>query len=278
MKAGLYLVATPIGNMGDITLRALETLKEVDLIACEDTRNSGMFLSKLQIKKPLYALHDHNEEQKADDIISKIKSGMSIALISDAGCPLISDPGYKLVKKCQEESVYVSSIPGASAVITALQLSGIASNRFSFLGFAPNKQKARLDFYKEATTFNSTLIVYETANRLIASLKDMFEIIGDREVAVTRELTKLYEEAKRNKLSELISFYEENGAPKGEIVLVISPPDQKETSITEEDLQDEIKNLLKSMSVKDVSKSLSEKTGINKNEIYRIALEIKNGN
>jgi len=276
MKNGLYIVSTPIGNMEDITFRAVETLKSVDMIACEDTRVSKKLLSKLSIDKPLFPYHDHNEVQKSDYIIDLITNqNKSIALISDAGCPLISDPGYKLVAKAKENNVDVTSIPGASAVITAMQVSGLPSNKFFFAGFIPNKEKARFDEISKYKNLDATIIFYESARRIKKSIEAISQIYPNRELCIARELTKLYEETINGTASEIIEKLE-NRELKGEIVLLISPPSENENKLSEDDLISLIKNKLEVMKLKSAVKEIVETHGLNKNEVYDLALKIKN--
>lgn len=277
LNNALYIVATPIGNLKDISLRALEVLKEADIIACEDTRVTKKLFSllNLNIDKTFLSYQDHNEEEKSQSIIDIICQGKSVALVSDAGSPLISDPGYKLVRKCNEQNIKIYTIPGASAVICALQLSGLATNRFMFAGFIPNKDKARLDLFTELKKINTTLVFYETAPRLCKTLLAMSDVFENREIAVAREITKLYEECIRGNAKSLYEHYMQN-PPKGEIVVMVAPPDDKTTS--NYDIKSELKTRLTSMSLKSAVKEVAELTKINKNEIYDIALRIKNEN
>lgn len=271
LPAGLYLVATPIGNLRDMTLRAIEVLNGVDLILCEDTRVSGKLLQAHGIKdKKLDIYNDHTADRIRPKILRSIAEGKKIALISDAGMPLISDPGYKLVRDAQDIGLMVTSLPGANAVLTAMQLSGLPTDKFSFLGFLPPKEKARCDTLRDWADAPSTLVCYETAPRLIASLKDMLKILGDRDAAVTRELTKMFEEVRRDKLSNLVSHYESSGEPKGEIVIVIGPPGKK--VFNDESIHDMLQTALKTMSVKDAAAQVALQTGLKKKDMYERAL------
>lgn len=275
LNNALYIVATPIGNIKDITLRAIDTLNNADVIACEDTRVTKKLLSllNLSLDKTFISYQDHNEEEKAQSIIDLIKQGKSVALVSDAGSPLISDPGYKLIKKCNEQNVKIYTIPGPSAVICALQLSGLATNRFMFAGFIPNKEKARSDLFNELKKINTTLVFYETAPRLCKTLSVMNLIFKDREIAVAREITKIYEECLRGSAKTLHDYYEQN-QPKGEIVIMVAPPtDEKDINFN---IEEELKLRLSEMSLKSAVKEVFELTKINKNEIYDIALRLKN--
>lgn len=219
----LYIVATPIGNLDDITQRALNTFEQVDLIAAEDTRHSGLLLSHYGIKKPFFALHDHNEQQKATLLVDKLTQGFNIALISDAGTPLISDPGFHLVRACRQAGIKVVPIVGACAAIAALCCSGIASDRFCFEGFLPAKSKARCDKLIELENESRTLIFYESTHRILDTLADMESIWGtERYVVMARELTKTWETVRGDKLSALIEWLkEDHHRIKGEIVLVV---------------------------------------------------------
>ncbi len=275
LNNALYIVATPIGNLKDITVRAVDTLNNVNVIACEDTRVTKKLLSLLNISldKTFISYQDHNEEEKAQNIIDIIKQGKSVALVSDAGSPLISDPGYKLVKKCNEQNVKIYTIPGASAVICALQLSGLATNRFMFAGFIPNKDKSRSDLFNELKKINTTLVFYETASRLCKTLSVMDLIFKDREIAVAREITKIYEECLRGSAKTLYEHYNQN-QPKGEIVIMVAPPtDEKDIEF---DIEEELKSRLSDMSLKSAVQEVFELTKINKNEIYNLALRLKN--
>ena len=274
MKNGIYLVATPIGNISDITLRALDVLKNADIIACEDTRVTKKLFSLLCLStsgKNFVTMHDHNEEDISQSLIDSAKNGHIIAYVSDAGSPLISDPGYKLSKKCRKQNVYITTIPGACAAICALQLSGLPSNCFTFAGFIPNKDKARNDFFNKYKNYDSTLIFYETANRLTKTLEVAKDIFADREISVAREITKLYEECKTGSAKELLTYYIEN-QPKGEIVLMIAP----KTETNQIDYESELMEEMKKSSLKTAVKTIVEKYNLNKNEVYQKALSLKN--
>jgi 16S rRNA (cytidine1402-2'-O)-methyltransferase len=267
LKGGLYLVATPIGNLGDITLRALEILRNCDVIACEDTRVSRKLLSAYSIDKPLISYHDHNADQMRPLILDKIAGGQAVVLISDAGTPLISDPGYKLVRQCYEAKLPVTFLPGPSAVIAGLVLSGMASDRFLFAGFADRIA------YPELSSINMTLIFFESAKRLGATLKDMAKAFPNREVSVVREITKLFEEVRRGSFDELIHYYEENGPPKGEVVLVLSPKGAQTTPV--EDVDHLLRQALASHSIRDACTLVAGTLGVPRKQIYQRALELK---
>lgn len=265
--------------MGDISLRALETLGKVDAVACEDTRETGRLLTVYDIDVRKIPYHDHNADEARPQILALLREGKAVALVSDAGMPLISDPGYKLVSECRAEGFNITCVPGASASLTALVLSGLPSDRFFFAGFLPPKSAARKSVLHDVKDVPGTLVFYETAPRLVESLADMKEILGDREAAVTRELTKKFEEVRRDSLSALFAHYEEEGAPKGEIVIVVGAAAAgSEESWTEAKVEKLIKDMMKDgMSVKDASAFVAAKTGWKKSDVYQKALLLKNG-
>lgn len=273
MKCGLYLVATPIGNLQDISLRALETLQDADIIACEDTRVTGKLLSRHAIDTKMTPYHEHNAARARPGLIDRIRNGEAVALVTDAGTPSVSDPGHKLVRDCIEAELVVTAIPGANAALTGLILSGLPSDRFLFAGFLANKSTKRRKELAELIAVPATLIFHESNNRLAASLADMAEILGDRPAAVTRELTKLYEEIRRGSLSELATYYQENGPPKGEIVIVTGPPEEK-AALTEEELDALILAKLEKLSVRDTVAEITATTGLPKRKIYARAVEL----
>lgn len=274
LRNGLYIISTPIGNLQDISARALEILNEADVIACEDTRVSRKLFSLLGLPqdKQFIKYEDHSEEKQAQHIIDLIEENHVVALISDAGSPLISDPGYKLVRKCREQDVYVTAVPGACAVITALQLSGLPTNRFMFAGFIPNKDKARADLFNELKNIDTTLVFYETAPRLLKTLQQAAEIFGNREVAVARELTKMYEETVGGDFAAIIEHFMQN-EPRGEFVLIIAPPTEKEYQLA--DVREVLQRRLRETSLKTAVKEICEQYKLNKNEVYDLALELK---
>lgn len=273
MPAGLYLVATPIGNMRDITFRALDVLASVDLVACEDTRITGKLLNAFGLKKKMISYNDHSAARQRAPIVEAIANGQSVALVSDAGMPLISDPGYKLVRDLVSQGHKVTSLPGANAAMVAIQLSGLPSDMFAFGGFLPPKETARrktLDAWKE---FSGTLIFYETGPRLEACLRDIKKVMGERPVAIARELTKMFEEVKRGNVSTLLMEVARKGPPKGEIVLVIGQPDAGEAAAPV-NLEEQILQALQSMSVRDAADFVAEASGKPKKTIYTLTLKL----
>jgi len=217
----LYLVATPIGNLGDITFRAVEILREVDFVICEDSRRSGMLLKHLEIKKPLRTYHDHSSEGKQESLVRELKEGARAAYITDAGTPLISDPGFSLVRDSIEAGIRIESIPGPAAFVNALIVSGLPSHAFTFLAYLPQKEKARQDALRELADEKRTLIFYESPYRILKTLKNMLDIFGDREASVSREMTKKFEETVRGKLSEILNYFEKKKI-LGEWVIVMA--------------------------------------------------------
>jgi len=274
MIAGLYVVATPIGNFGDITLRAIEVLKNCDFVVCEDSRVTLKLLNKLEIKKPFIIYNDQSDDLVRGKILSLIKEGKIIALVSDAGTPLISDPGYKLVNMLIRNGIKVIAIPGPSSVIAALSISGIESNRFLFAGFIPDSKIAQEKLFKELAIINSSLIFFEAANQVLPSLEMMLEIFGNRSAAVVREITKIYEETKKDSLSNLVKYYQENNI-KGEVVILVSPPKSDDKEIDLEALDLELKSGLKKFKPKDLVGIIADNYGLNKKIVYQRMLELK---
>ncbi len=219
-KGTLYLVATPIGNLKDITLRAIETLQSVDLVVCEDTRRSGLLLHHLGIRKPLESFHDHSPQSKSEKLVGLLLSGQNVAYVTDAGTPLVSDPGFPLMREAIGRGIRVESIPGPCALTSALILSGLPSQPFAFFGYVPEKEKKRKDFFKALLHEKKTLIFYESPHRLAKSLGNLTEIFGDRQVAVAREMTKKFEEIVRGKASEVYQYFS-NSKALGECVIVV---------------------------------------------------------
>ena len=270
---GLHLVATPIGNLGDITVRALETLAGVDLIACEDTRITHRLLDRYAIAKPLTAYHEHNAAMARPKLLARLAEGASIALVSDAGTPLISDPGYKLVKQACAAGFAVTALPGPSSVLAALAVSALPTNRFFFEGFLPPKTTARRARLAELARIEATLVLFESGSRVEESLNDIAETLGRREAAICRELTKLHEEIRRAPLAELAA---EAAAleTRGEFVLVIGPPPADASMITKEGLDALLLAALRRGSVKDAVTEAVELSGRPRREVYARALEL----
>lgn len=277
LTAGLYLVAMPIGNLGDISLRALSVLGAADFVLCEDTRVTGKLLAAHGIKNHLQSYNDHNADRQRAGILERIERGAAVALVSDAGAPLVSDPGYKLARDVGARGLMLTTVPGASAVIAALQLSGLPSDKFSFIGFLPSKSHARRTLLTEWRDVPGTLVAFETASRLIAALKDIEAALGgERPMAVVREITKLYEESRRDNVSALLAHYSEHGAPKGEIVLVIGAAAEKEYG--EGDIAALLRQALaEGLRVKEAAAQVSAQTGLSKKELYDLALALSKG-
>jgi 16S rRNA (cytidine1402-2'-O)-methyltransferase len=273
--AGLYLVATPIGNLDDITLRALKILTAADLIACEDTRVTGQLLRLLGIDGGrLTPYHEHNAERARPALLARLRDGAVVALVSDAGTPLISDPGYRLVGDAVAAGLPVTSVPGASAVLTALQLSGLPSDRFLFAGFLPVKSGARRSALAELAAVPASLIFYESPHRLADSLDDMARVLGaERPAAMARELTKLYEEVRRGRLADLAAHYAAAGPPKGELVLVIGPP-AAAAAPTAGELDQRLGQAMAEMSLRDAAAVVAAATGLPKRDVYARAVQL----
>ena len=273
LKAGLHIVATPIGNLGDITLRALETLAGVDVIACEDTRVTRKLLERYAIATPLTPYHEHNAAQARPILLQKINAGAAVALVSDAGTPLVSDPGFKLVRAVQEAGHNVTTLPGASSLLAAVTIAGLPTDQFLFAGFLPPKEAARRSRIAELARIPATLILFETGPRAAAALADLARGLGEaREAALCRELTKLHEEVLRGDLATLAEACAEN-EPRGEIVLVIAPPQAaKPASVAETD--DLLRQALARASVKDAVGEVADATGLPRREVYQRALAL----
>lgn len=274
-NSGLYVTATPIGNLGDISARALELLGAVDVIACEDTRTTAKLLSHYDIRTRTIAYHDHNADRILPKILDRLRAGQSVALVSDAGTPLISDPGYKLVAAAQGEGITVTTLPGASAVLAALAVAGLPTDRFLFAGFLPAKKVARRKALAEMAAIPATLVFYESPKRLVACLEDMASALGDgRPAAVCRELTKLHEEVVRGGLAELFAEFTGRERVRGEIVIVIAPPPAAEAA-GDEEIDRALRTALDKLSVKEAAHAVAYITGASRKEIYRRALDIR---
>ena len=271
----LYIVATPIGNLQDITQRALETFAQVDLIAAEDTRHSGLLLSHYGIKKPFFALHDHNEQEKAHILVEKLKQGSNIALISDAGTPLISDPGFHLVRQCREAGIRVVPLPGACAAITALCASGIASDRFCFEGFLPAKSKARKDKLENIAEEDRTLIFYESTHRILDTLEDMQAVLGEeRYIVLAREMTKTWETITGNTIKNLREWLlEDPNRTKGEMVLIVEskPKSDNNDEISPQAVK-ALELIAEELPLKKAAAIVAELYGYKKNALYQFGL------
>ena len=271
----LYIVATPIGNLQDITQRALDTFAQVDLIAAEDTRHSGLLLSHYGIKKPFFALHDHNEQEKAHILVEKLKQGSNIALISDAGTPLISDPGFHLVRQCREAGIRVVPLPGACAAITALCASGIASDRFCFEGFLPAKSKARKDKLENIAEEDRTLIFYESTHRILDTLEDMQSVLGEeRYIVLAREITKTWETITGNMIKNLREWLlEDANRTKGEMVLIVEgkPKSDNNDEISSQAVK-ALELIAEELPLKKAAAIVAELYGYKKNALYQFGL------
>ncbi|MGV6872459.1 16S rRNA (cytidine(1402)-2'-O)-methyltransferase [Pseudochelatococcus sp. B33] len=270
---GLHIVATPIGNLKDITFRALGTLAAADAILAEDTRVTKVLLAHYGITTPLIGYHEHNAEQMRPKVLARLKAGEALALVSDAGTPLVSDPGYRLVEDALANDIRVTSNPGPSAVLTALVVSGLPTDRFFFEGFLPAKSGPRRARLAVLADIPATLVFFESPRRLAGMLADAAAVLGERGAAVARELTKLYEEVRRDSLSELAGSYAEE-APKGEIVVLIGPPPEGAKALAQADLDTRITHALAQHSVKDAAAIVSAETGIPKREVYARALQL----
>ncbi len=275
MGAQLFVVATPIGHLDDISYRAINVLKSVDLIAAEDTRTSAQLLKHFGISTPLTACHDHNESNKIEHLIQRLQQGENMALISDAGTPLISDPGFKLVRAAQENNIQVIPVPGACAAIAALSAVGLPSDRFSFEGFLPSRQSQRISALQKLKDETQTMIIYEAPHRILECVKDMAEVFGaERPVGFAREITKTFETIKKMTLGELAAFVEsDRNQQKGEIVLVIGGATE-EKDLEQEKLDQLLTRLLQDLSVKAASQLAADLTGIKKKVAYQRALEL----
>ena len=275
MGAQLFVVATPIGHLDDISYRAINVLKSVQLIAAEDTRTSAQLLKHFGISTPLTACHDHNESNKIEHLIQRLLKGENMALISDAGTPLISDPGFKLVRAAQENNIQVIPVPGACAAIAALSAVGLPSDRFSFEGFLPSRQSQRISALQKLKDETQTMIIYEAPHRILECVKDMAEVFGaERPVGFAREITKTFETIKKMTLGELAAFVEsDRNQQKGEIVLVIGGATE-EKDMEQEKLDQLLTRLLQDLSVKAASQLAADLTGIKKKVAYQRALEL----
>lgn len=276
----LFLVSTPIGNLEDITLRALRVLKEVDLIACEDTRHTRRLLDHFGISKPTISYHEHNEQQRAEELAERLARGESIAMVTDAGTPGISDPAYRIVTAAIERGVTVTPVPGATAMIAGLVASGLPTDSFLFAGFLPSKKQARRARLEELKLERATLVVYETPHRIREALIDVREILGDRQTAVARELTKLHEQFIRGAVSDIIAHFDAN-EPRGEMTLVIAGSrDDNLTPVEDALISEQVERLMRDegLSRNDAIKRAARSRGLSKREAYQLMLEEKESN
>jgi len=275
MPGTLYVCATPIGNLGDITLRVLDILRSVNFIAAEDTRHSRKLLEHYAIKTPLISYHQHNERQRTGEIMAKLKEGQNVALISDAGMPGISDPGQILIKACIDEDIGVDVLPGPNAAITALVLSGMPTDSFLYIGFLPVKRGERQKILQNIKEVMSTVIIYEAPHKLSRTLQDIWDILGDRQAAVVRELTKIHQTVYRGRVSELLPKFAV--VPKGECCLILAPPPKKQETGSAASWLADLESLeATGMSSKEARKIVSQKYGVAKREIYKAILNKQN--
>ncbi len=274
LPPGLYVVATPIGNLGDMTFRAVETLKQADLILCEDTRHTAKLCAAYDIRTERSAYHEHNAEAVRPGILEKLKAGQAIALVTDAGTPLISDPGYRLVREARELGLTVTPIPGASAAVAALSAAGAPTDRFLFAGFPPAKAGARDAFLRDLLALRATLVFYEAPQRLTESLEAMAAVFGAKRLAtVAREITKLHEEFRRGDLAALADHYRAH-PPKGEIVILVEPSQEAEPA---PDIDAMLREALPKLSLKEAAAAVAEATGAPRRTVYARALALKDG-
>lgn len=273
LPSGLYIVATPIGNLGDLTARAADTLARCDAVACEDTRVTGGLLRHLGLRKRLLRYDDHSDESDRARLIEAMRSE-ALALVSDAGTPLVSDPGYRLVRAAREQGIAVFTLPGPSAAIAALTIAGLPTNRFLFAGFLPARDKARREVLEEVATVRATLVFYETAPRLVAALGTIGETLPGREVAVARELTKAFEECRTGTAEELAAHFRSH-PPKGEIVLLVGPPVSRETKLESSQVDDLLRAALAEAKPSQAAAQVARAHGLDRKTLYARALELR---
>lgn len=275
LQPGLYLVSTPIGNLRDMTLRGIDALQGCDAVICEDTRVTGKLLSAYNIRKKMLVYNDHSDDADRASILDRLAQGQALALVTDAGTPLVSDPGYKLVQAAFAQGAAVIPLPGANAVLPGLQLSCLPSDRFMFAGFLPNKSGARKNALSDLKDVPATLVFYESPARLAECVIDAFDVLGDRPAAMARELTKLHETVVHGTLAAWAADESLLGTLKGEIVLMIGPPVHR--AATQDDITDALRRALVTMSVKDAAAHVAAMTGAQKKTVYDLALTLKNG-
>ena len=272
LPAGLYLVATPVGNLGDITLRALATLARADVLYCEDTRHSGILLAHFSISRPLRPYHEHNAQRERPRILSELAAGRSVALVSDAGTPLVSDPGYKLVREALDAGHRVVSLPGPSALLAALTSAGLATDTFLFAGFLPPRQNARRARLAQLRDVPATLVLFEAPSRLADCLADIDAVLGSRSAAVARELTKLHEEVRRGTPAELARWAAQ-ARPRGEVVVLVGPP--AAATVTDEAIAAKLTPMLSVMSLSEAARAAADDLGVAKARVYDIGIALK---
>lgn len=273
-EPGLYIVATPIGNLADLSLRAASVMLNADAVYCEDTRMTGRLLDAIGCRRTLLTYHEHNAELRRDEIIGRLLDGQRVALVSDAGTPLISDPGYKLVRAVRDAGIAIRAVPGPSALTAALSISGLPTDTFLFCGFLPTKRIARQKRLRELGEVRATLVLYESPQRVRDCLSDALVELGDRKAALTRELTKTYEEVSSGHLSELIEWVGDRRV-RGEICLVIAPPDDRTTTVEDGDIEVRLRQVLTEFRVKEAAQVVANEFGVSRQRVYRLAIELK---
>ena len=273
MSGRLLVVSTPIGNLADLSARAREALTGADAVVCEDTRHTGLLLSRLGVRaQRLISCHEHNERQRLPQLLARLEAGETLALASDAGTPLVSDPGFRLVREAREAGIAITTLPGPCAAVAGVTLSGLPNDRFLFAGFLPTKEKARADMLTELSAVPATLVFYETAPRLVKSLEAIAQVLSGREIAVAREVTKLHEECRTGSAEELMAHYEAH-PPRGEIVLLVGPPGEPEVSA--DDADDLLREALTSMKASQAASHVARATGIDRKTLYERALSMR---
>jgi 16S rRNA (cytidine1402-2'-O)-methyltransferase len=273
MPGKLYVVGTPLGNLSDFPPRAVESLKAADLILCEDTRHTRKLLIHFGIDRPTDSYHEHNEDSKAQALIERLEGGATFALVSDAGMPVISDPGYRIVRLARERGVAVEPIPGPFAGVLALVASGIPPLPFTFMGFSPHKQTERLDLYRRIAAIGHTAILYESPERVVASLEDALEVLGDTEVTVAREMTKLHEEFLNGRISEVLATLRTRERVHGEVTLILGAAQLEKAEVPHDEIVAEFQRLRDDgMRRNDAIKLVAEKFGLRKNDVYKLLL------
>lgn len=275
LPAGLYLVATPIGNLGDVTLRSLAVLAAADFVYCEDTRVTIKLLDRFGMRKRLKSYHDHNAEHAGAAIISEITSGHAVAIASDAGTPLISDPGFPLVRDCLAAGLKVEALPGASALLPALQLSGLPTDRFTFLGFAPQKRNERLKFLADIEDRNESVVIYESPHRILDCLADITQVLEDRPISVSREISKLHEETLRGTAVEIASVLAAKSSIKGEFVVVIGAAAKSAIAISEAEIDEAIETTLVDHPSSKAASLVAKRFGLPRDDVYARILKLK---